>query len=383
VYALGCVLFFLLSGRVPYEGSSQAARIYAHLEQPVPPVPGASQELSDVVRRAMAKDPADRHATAGKLAEAAQAAVDLGGRRHAVTRTAPVATAVRPAAATEKPAGPWRRRGTALAVAVLATCVAGALGAVALSRGGDAGEDAGLLTAPPESTSETGAVAPATVTVTATTPAPSRHQPDPEPAAALASWPASQTGWTVVLRSAGSRSSAETVARRALESYGGAPGVVHSSEFASLRPGYWIAFAGRFDSRADAEAALPRYRNSGFGSAYVRLVANGTAAASFNTGRSSGERYSAAQCRVDEGILVCWTPNDGYTLALDDAGARRLRSAEPSNRGRDPESTEVILGERWERPGFSCRSTQQALTCENQQGRGFRLPRYRGLPTFF
>ena len=73
VYALGCVLFEVLTGRVPYPRDSDVAKMYAHLNDPVPaPREVASAlpaELDDLVRRAMAKDPESRIQTAGELAQ--------------------------------------------------------------------------------------------------------------------------------------------------------------------------------------------------------------------------------------------------------------------------------------------------------------------------
>ena len=68
VYALGCVLFQALTGRVPYPRDSAAAAMFAHLEAPVPSLPGP---FDSVIARAMAKDPEDRFASAGELGRAA------------------------------------------------------------------------------------------------------------------------------------------------------------------------------------------------------------------------------------------------------------------------------------------------------------------------
>src|SRR3954454_2946152 len=80
VYALGCVLFQTLAGRVPFPRDSMAATMFAHFEAAPPSVtalvPGAPEALDHVVATAMAKDPARRYASAGDLARAALAAVD-------------------------------------------------------------------------------------------------------------------------------------------------------------------------------------------------------------------------------------------------------------------------------------------------------------------
>jgi serine/threonine protein kinase len=79
VYALGCLLFKLLTGEVPFPREGEAARLYAHLNDPPPApslyVPAAGMALDDVVARAMAKQPGDRYPSAGDLGRAAVAAL--------------------------------------------------------------------------------------------------------------------------------------------------------------------------------------------------------------------------------------------------------------------------------------------------------------------
>jgi serine/threonine protein kinase len=79
VYALGCLLFKLLTGEVPFPKDGDAARLYAHLNDPPPApslyVPEVSMALDDVVIRAMSKPPEDRYPSAGDLGRAAQAAM--------------------------------------------------------------------------------------------------------------------------------------------------------------------------------------------------------------------------------------------------------------------------------------------------------------------
>jgi hypothetical protein len=79
VYALGCLLFKLLTGEVPFPRDGEAARLYAHLNDPPPApslyVPEVSMALDDVVIRALSKQPDDRFPSAGDLGRAAAAAL--------------------------------------------------------------------------------------------------------------------------------------------------------------------------------------------------------------------------------------------------------------------------------------------------------------------
>ncbi len=77
VYALGCLLFHALVGRVPYEGGVQR-KIVGHSVGELPSVGAATNgELIDaVLARATAKRPEDRFASAGDLGRALVAAVD-------------------------------------------------------------------------------------------------------------------------------------------------------------------------------------------------------------------------------------------------------------------------------------------------------------------
>ena len=79
VYALGGVLFFMLTGRVPFERDTDEARMWAQLSEP-PPVPsslraGLPAAIDAIVARALAKDPDERPASTGALGRAAQAAL--------------------------------------------------------------------------------------------------------------------------------------------------------------------------------------------------------------------------------------------------------------------------------------------------------------------
>ena len=77
VYALGCALFYAVTGEVPFSDRESSAKMWAHLNEPPPSAgrPGSGAGgLDAVIRRAMAKDPAQRYPSAGDLGRAAVAA---------------------------------------------------------------------------------------------------------------------------------------------------------------------------------------------------------------------------------------------------------------------------------------------------------------------
>jgi DNA-binding beta-propeller fold protein YncE len=78
VYALGCILYHALTGATPYARESDEATLWAHLNDPPPPIgpraPGAPAAFEEIIARALAKGPDDRFASAGDLGRAALAA---------------------------------------------------------------------------------------------------------------------------------------------------------------------------------------------------------------------------------------------------------------------------------------------------------------------
>jgi len=78
-YALACVLFHAVTGHVPFDRPGDVAKMRAHLSDPPPSAatvsPAVSAELDGVIRRGMAKQPAERYPSSGELARVARAAV--------------------------------------------------------------------------------------------------------------------------------------------------------------------------------------------------------------------------------------------------------------------------------------------------------------------
>lgn len=83
-------------------------------------------------------------------------------------------------------------------------------------------------------------------------------------------WPGG-SGFTVVLASEGSQGAARATQRRASDA-GLDAGVLNSSDYSSLRSGYWVVFSGKFDSQAQAASRQSRARQLGFSDAYARFV---------------------------------------------------------------------------------------------------------------
>jgi hypothetical protein len=114
--------------------------------------------------------------------------------------------------------------------------------------------------------------APTTTATTATAPAP---PPPPPPAKTLLPWPAGRSGWTVVLDSLPSvngRAPALAEARQALHLGMKKIGVLDSARFSSLHPGYFVVFAGVYDSQAAAQSAIIDAHQKGYGGAYPRRI---------------------------------------------------------------------------------------------------------------
>jgi hypothetical protein len=87
------------------------------------------------------------------------------------------------------------------------------------------------------------------------------------------SWPDGVNAWTVILASETTKGLAESAVEKAkrIASHGLNIGVFHSNDHISLRPGYWVAFAGQFDSVDEAQQVADRYRGQ-FPTSYQRFI---------------------------------------------------------------------------------------------------------------
>jgi eukaryotic-like serine/threonine-protein kinase len=124
IYALGVLLYELLTGRPPFQGGTPLDTVLlARVQEPIPPrrlQPAVSRDLDVICLKCLEKDPSRRYATAQALAE------DL----HRCLEGQPIKA--RPAGPLER-LGKWARRQPALAALTASTILAVVLGFVGVA----------------------------------------------------------------------------------------------------------------------------------------------------------------------------------------------------------------------------------------------------------
>lgn len=82
IYALGIILYEMMTGNVPFDGESAVTIALKHFQDPIPSVkvfdPQVPQSLENIVMNATAKDPADRYKTAEEMSEDLATALSPG-----------------------------------------------------------------------------------------------------------------------------------------------------------------------------------------------------------------------------------------------------------------------------------------------------------------
>ena len=146
VYAFGCMLFEMLSGRVPFDRDSDIAKLWAHVHDPPPPLDpalGLDQRYDEVLARAMAIDPDERYLSAGDLGRALQGAV--GGEVVTVPeRSVAQGRAANPQlGSTQTPRSATPRKRLAIGAAMIGLLAAIAVAAVAVGNSGSGGDAGG------------------------------------------------------------------------------------------------------------------------------------------------------------------------------------------------------------------------------------------------
>lgn len=187
LYALGVVLYEILVGKLPYTGNDALSTALAHLTEPLPELPEHHGRYQDVLRKLLAKDPAERFADAAALLRALDTlpkalaeveatliqplaiplslkptgddlagltpvSIDIpSGPAQPQPRSNPVAPTVKPTPSSTVSA---QRKGPVFALAAVAVAVALALGGAGywwLSGDGEADAKVPVVSAPPAS----------------------------------------------------------------------------------------------------------------------------------------------------------------------------------------------------------------------------------------
>jgi hypothetical protein len=124
----------------------------------------------------------------------------------------------------------------------------------------------------PAPTSSTPTPAPATGTTA--TPTGTTATPAPPAATAAASgWPPGKSGFTVIIASMPTKAAAEDKLSKAKAAGITSAAILHSDDFPTLNPGYWVVFDGQYDSVDQAQSQATADRGKGeFTDAYPRFV---------------------------------------------------------------------------------------------------------------
>ncbi|MCA9981744.1 MAG: serine/threonine protein kinase, partial [Anaerolineales bacterium] len=81
VYALGILLYEMLTGELPFRGDTPVAVILQHIQADPPSlidkVPHLPYDVNAIINRALAKQPAERYLTAGQMADELWSVVSL------------------------------------------------------------------------------------------------------------------------------------------------------------------------------------------------------------------------------------------------------------------------------------------------------------------
>jgi hypothetical protein len=180
----------------------------------------------------------------------------------------------------------WLRRlgwspGEELLAVLLALVVAAAGAALAIVFSRSGGGNHTLVATSPQTSVPTPSVS-VTVNTESLPTAPTQTQPTtstprakPQPRGPI-SWPAGTNGYTVVLnsipRTSSGRLTALAEARQALGRGLPKVGVLDSSRYSTLHPGYWVVFSGVYDTPGKAAAAVTGAHAAGYRSAYARQI---------------------------------------------------------------------------------------------------------------
>jgi hypothetical protein len=159
------------------------------------------------------------------------------------------------------------------ALAAIVAALAGAGSAIWVARSDESGQPVVVGTTRATPTTATTPTAPEQTTPTQTQTQTTQRPQRPAPKTIIA-WPAGRSGWTVVVASIPlqtGRAAAVAQARKAISSGLPKVGILASSSYSSLHPGYFVVFSGIYDSQDDAKNAEVVAKARGF-QAYHRPI---------------------------------------------------------------------------------------------------------------
>jgi hypothetical protein len=290
-YALACVLYECLAGSPPFRRPTEPETLWAHLQQPPPPLRG-HPALDDVMRQALAKEPDERPASCTELVRAAATALGLA-----------------PSALDKR-----RSRAAALLIAGAVLLAAASAGAVIMSAGGDS-----VPTGEPSLDVATNSVAAVNDEGRVTLAAPLPGRPTDVAGAGETAWVSTVDSTSVTGVSARTRSISRTVPL---------PG--RADAVAAARGSVWVV-----DARRGVVARIER--------GYERVTNRIGYRPSRNSGRPVGHLQAArASLAVAGGSL--WLADHRRGLLRIDA---RMRRAEPVRMDRQVDAVAAGAGGVW------------------------------------
>ena len=173
---------------------------------------------------------------------------------------------------------PWAGAWVLPALLGLVIAVLGTGAAIAISDNGEEPSAVSTATGGSLTVTESGstltAPEPTTTAATTTAPPPTTTAPAPPRNPAAVTWPRNERGWTIVLLSLPQSNGRSAAAAKATEARSGGlrqVGVLDSSRYASLHPGYYVVFTGIYDTEAEAASSLQRAK-AVFPTAYQREI---------------------------------------------------------------------------------------------------------------
>lgn len=97
VYAIGVLMFEMLTGRLPFQAESHTALALKHIQEPPPPItiynPSVPKQLEQIINKLLAKEPAGRYRTAGQLGRILGAYKERGQAETGTVYPAPLVAA--------------------------------------------------------------------------------------------------------------------------------------------------------------------------------------------------------------------------------------------------------------------------------------------------